>query len=322
LGSGVEDIDLNLEDFAQRVNADLVGKVVNIASRCAGFVTKRFDGWLSQRLAEPMLFDEFVAAGEGIAERYERREFSHAVREIMALADRANQYIDERKPWIIAKQQDASQALQDVCSMGLNLFRLLVGFLRPILPSTASASEAFLQVPPLTWQQLATPLTGHRIASFQPLLTRVDPKQIEAMLQDSAEDLAAQEVKKTKPHEIASEGHLASEPIADTIQFADFAKLDLRVARIAAAEAVEGADKLLRLTLDLGGETRTVFAGIKAAYRPADLEGRLTVMVANLAPRKMRFGVSQGMVLAAGPGGQDIFLIDVDAGGEPGMRVK
>jgi methionyl-tRNA synthetase len=318
----VEDIDLNLEDFAARVNSDLVGKVVNIASRCSGFIKKRFEGKLSDGLSEPELFQEFVSAGASIAERYEKREYSHAVREIMALADRANQYIDEKKPWVIAKEEGKDQELQDVCSMGINLFRLLIGYLRPILPTTAEKSETFLQVEPLTWDVLATPLTGHAIAKFKPLMTRIEGKQIEAMVDASKQDLTATDVKKTKPHETASEGHLANDPIADEIEFGDFAKVDLRVVKILKAEHVEGADKLLQLTLDLGGETRNVFAGIKSAYAPEELEGKLTVMVANLAPRKMRFGVSEGMVLAAGPGGKDLFILNPDEGAEPGMRIK
>jgi len=323
LGSGIEDIDLNLEDFAQRVNSDLVGKVVNIASRCSGFIKKRFNGQLSAELSEPELFQAFIDAGKSIAERYEKREFSRAVREIMALADRANQYIDEKKPWVIAKEEGKEEELQAICSMGINLFRVLIGYLRPILPTTADKSEAFLQVPPLSWGELATPLTNHTIAKFKPLMTRVETTQIEAMLKDSKEDLAAQNAKQTKPHETRTEGHLAKDPIADTIDFGDFAKVDLRIARIAKASHVEGADKLLQLTLDLGGdETRNVFAGIKSAYTPEELEGRLTVMVANLAPRKMRFGLSEGMVLAAGPGGKDLFILNPDEGAEPGMKVK
>ncbi|MEW8658692.1 MAG: methionine--tRNA ligase [Candidatus Thiodiazotropha endolucinida] len=320
LGSGVDDIDLNLEDFAQRVNSDLVGKVVNIASRCAGFISKRFDGKLADQVTEQTLFNDFVNAGEVIAEHYEKREFSRAVREIMALADRANQYIDEQKPWVVAKEEGKEAVLQAICSDGLNLFRLLIGYLRPILPGTAEMAEAFLQIGPLTWEQLRTPLTGHQIGKFKPLMTRVDPKQIEAMLEHSKEDLAGQAPAQTaKP---AADSPLVTDPIADTIQFDDFAKLDLRIARIAKAEHVEGADKLLQLTLDLGGETRNVFAGIKSAYAPKDLEGKLTVMVANLAPRKMRFGVSEGMVLAAGPGGKELYILNPDEGAQPGMRVK
>ena len=318
LSSGVEDIDLNLEDFSARVNSDLVGKVVNIASRCAGFIKKRFNGTLSDNIAEQALFDEFVAAGDSIAQRYENREFSHAVREIMSLADRANQYIDEKKPWVIAKEDGKDQELHDVCSMGINLFRILIGYLQPILPATAEKSAAFLQIEPMGWDDLQQPLTGHAIAKFKPLMTRVEPQQIEAMVDDSKEDLTAQKQgAETKPT-----GPLADDPIADTIEFPDFAKVDLRVAKIVKAEHVEGADKLLQLTLDLGGETRNVFAGIKSAYNPEDLEGKLTVMVANLAPRKMRFGVSEGMVLAAGPGGKDLFILNPDEGAKPGMKVK
>jgi methionyl-tRNA synthetase len=322
LGPGVEDIDLNLEDFAQRVNSDLVGKVVNIASRCAGFVNKRFGGRLSDQVCEQGLLAEFVRAGIFLAEAYEQRELSRAAREIMALADRANQYIDEKAPWVVAKEDGRGQELQDICSMGLNLFRILIGYLRPILPGTAQTAEAFLRIPPLTWDSLPEPLTDHEIAKFQPLMTRVEPKQIQAMLEASKEDLASEEARKTKPHETRTEGHLVTDPIADTIDFADFARVDLRVARIAAAENVLGADKLLTLTLDLGGETRKVFAGISKAYDPKELVGRQTVMVANLAPRKMRFGVSEGMVLAAGPGGKDIFLLSPDEGAEPGMKVR
>jgi methionyl-tRNA synthetase len=244
----------------------------------------------------------------------------------MALADRANQYIDEQAPWVVAKQAGEDAKLQGICSQGLNLFRLLIGWLKPILPGTAEAAEAFLQIPPLAWADLGAPVLDHEIAKFKPLMTRVDPHQVEAVLAASKEDLAAAQ----KPG--AGEGsgdapagggdHLAKEPIAETIDFDTFAKVDLRIARIAKAAPVEGADKLLRLTLDLGGETRNVFAGISKAYEPSDLEGRLTVMVANLAPRKMRFGVSEGMVLAAGPGGQDIFILSPDAGAEPGMKVK
>ncbi len=322
LGPTVEDIDLNLEDFTLRVNSDLVGKVVNIGSRCAGFITKRFAGRLADDLMDTALFADFVAAGASIAEAYERREFSRATREIMALADRANQWIDERAPWVVAKDPAREAELQAICSQGLNLFRLLIGYLRPVLPGTAEGAEAFLRLPALTWADLDRPLLGHVIGEFTPLMTRVDPKQIQAMLAASKEDLAARDVKKTKPHETRSKGHLVRDPLADPIEYADFAKVDLRVALIQEASPVEGSDKLIKLQLDLGGETRQVFAGIRTAYDPKDLEGRLTVMVANLAPRKMRFGVSEGMVLAAGPGGEDIFLLAPDAGAEPGMRVK
>jgi len=318
----VDDIDLNLEDFAQRVNADLVGKVVNIASRCAGFITKRFGGRLSAQVSEAELFADLVRAGPSIAEAYERREFSRATREIMALADRANQWIDEKAPWVVAKEEGRDAELQDICSMGLNLFRILIGYLRPILPGTAAAAEAFLRIGPLTWDRLPEPLIDHGIDKFSPLMTRVDPKRIQAMLEASREDLTSTDARKTKPHETTTEGHLVKDPISETIELGDFARVDLRVAKVLRADEVEGADKLLRLTLDLGGETRTVFAGIKSAYSTAEIEGRLTVLVANLAPRKMRFGTSEGMVLAAGPGGGDIFLLAPDAGAEPGMRIR
>ncbi|WP_275096725.1 methionine--tRNA ligase [Sedimenticola hydrogenitrophicus] len=317
LGAGIEDIDLNLDDFQARVNSDLVGKVVNIASRCAGFINKRFEGKLADQLADAALFQSFAEAGGQIAEHYEKREFSRAVREIMALADRANQYIDERKPWVIAKEAGREDELQQVCSLGLNLFRLLIGYLRPILPATAERSEAFLRVAPLRWEALATPLLGHDIDPFKPLMTRVEPNQIEAIITASKADLEKQPGAAAAPG-----GPLLDDPISDTIDYADFAKVDLRVVRIVKAERVDGADKLLQLTLDLGGEQRNVFAGIKSAYEPADLEGRLTVMVANLAPRKMRFGLSEGMVLAAGPGGKDLFILSPDSGATPGMRVK
>ncbi len=316
LGNGIDDLDLNLEDFSQRVNSDLVGKLVNIASRCAGFINKRFDGMLSAELAEPELFQHFVSRGEPIAALFEGREFGKAVRETMALADRANQYIDEKKPWVLAKAGDQEAEVQAVCSMGLNLFRVMLLYLKPVLPAMAARAEDFLQVPALDWSQLGTPLLNHRVAPFKALLVRVEDAQVEAMVAASREEMPVE------PAVVAAAGPLVDEPLAEEISFADFAKIDLRVARIAAAEAVEGADKLLRLCLDLGGEERTVLAGIKSAYEPADLIGRHTVMVANLAPRKMRFGISEGMVLAAGPGGDDLWLLAPDAGAVPGMRIK
>jgi methionyl-tRNA synthetase len=317
LGPGVDDIDLNLEDFIARVNSDLVGKVVNIASRCAGFIHKRFNGRLADSLPDRDLHDRFARSREEIARLYEGREFGQAMREIMALADVANQYIDEHKPWVLAKQEGAGDRVQAVCSQGLNLFRVLMTCLKPVLPRMAEKAEGFLNVPPLAWDDVAEPLTGHRINAFQPLMTRVDPAAVEQLQIASREDLATAggEVGETTQ---ALEGG----PIADEIGIDDFARIDLRIARIIRAEHVEGADKLLRLTLDLGGETRQVFAGIRSAYDPAVLEGKLTVMVANLAPRKMKFGVSEGMVLAAGPGDKEIFLLSPDEGARPGMRVK
>ncbi len=312
LNDRIDDLDLNLEDFQQRVNSDLVGKVVNIASRSAGFISKRFQGRLAESLAEPGLYGEFVVAGESIATAYENREFSRAMREIMALADKANQYIDEHKPWILAKQPDQDDQIQAVCSVGLNLFRLLMIYLKPVLPQVAQDAEAFLQVPSLSWNDIHHPLLGHHIGRFKPLMQRVDSKQIEAMVAASRESLAP-----TVP-----QGPLDDEPLSPEITIDDFMKVDLRVARIVKAALVPKSDKLLQLTLDLDGETRNVFAGIKAAYRPEDLKGRLTVMVANLAPRKMRFGVSEGMVLAAGSGDSEIYVLSPDSGAKPGMRVR
>ncbi|MDZ7622537.1 MAG: methionine--tRNA ligase [Candidatus Competibacteraceae bacterium] len=316
LSDGIDDLDLNFEDFAQRINSDLVGKLVNIASRCAGFLTRRFAGRLADRLAEPALYAEFVAAGESITRAYEGREFSRAMREIMALADRANQYIDEKKPWALAKQPGSEAEVQAVCGMGLNLFRALMIYLKPVLPGLAERVEQFLRIPPLRWSDLPAPLLDHGIAEFTPLMQRVDMARITAMIEASRESYPAGEEAPSP-----SRGPQAAEPIAPTISIEDFAKVDLRVARIVRAEAVAGADKLLRLELDLGGETRQVFAGIKSAYAPEDLPGRLTVMVANLAPRKMRFGISEGMVLAAGDDG-GIYLLNPDGGAGPGMRVK
>jgi len=319
LGSGVEDIDLNLEDFMLRVNSDLVGKVVNIASRCAGFINKRFDGQLSAESSEPDLYRSFVDAGNDIADAYEQREYGQAIRKTMALADRANQYIDANKPWVLAKEEGKEQTVQDVCSVGLNLFRVLITYLQPVLPAMATEVERFLNLPALTWDAIDSPLTSHTINKFKPLMTRVEQEKIDAMLEDSKDSLGAPAATPAT----SDNGAQKIDPIADTISFEDFAKLDLRIARISKAAHVEGADKLLQLTLDLGGgETRNVFAGIKSAYSPEALEGKLTVMVANLAPRKMRFGVSEGMVLAAGPGGSDLFVLHPDEGAEPGMRVK
>ncbi|KAA1192860.1 methionine--tRNA ligase [Pseudohalioglobus sediminis] len=315
LGDSVDDIDLNLEDFVQRVNSDVVGKVVNIASRCAGFLRKGFDNRVASTCAEPELLAEFIAAGEGIATRYENREFNKAIREIIALADRANQYIDGKKPWVLAKEDGRESEVHAVCSVGINLFRVLMTYLKPVLPAMAQKSEAFLNTS-LDWTALQGPLLDHELAKFKPLIQRIDPEQITAMVDAS------------RPAETESAASAATEAAAktedqDIIQFEDFARIDLRVAKITAADHVEGADKLLRLSLDLGESgSRQVFAGIKSAYKPEALVGKLTVVVANLAPRKMRFGVSEGMVLAAGPGGEDIYLLEPHAGAQPGMQVK
>ncbi|MDW5377995.1 methionine--tRNA ligase [Halomonas sp. HP20-15] len=315
LTAGVDDLDLNLEDFAYRVNADLVGKVVNIASRCAGFVKKLGDGKLAERVGQPELVQRAIDAGEAIAEEYEAREFARAMRRIMELADEANAYIAEAEPWVLAKQEGREQEVLDICSVGINLFRQLMVYLAPVVPAMAEQARVFLNLDSLAWESRHTLLEGHSINKFKPLMTRIEGDRIDAMIEASKEDLAVEKKLKETP-----KGPLADDPIAAEIAFDDFAKVDLRIVRIAKAEYVEGADKLLKLTLDLGGETRTVFSGIRSAYAPEALEGHLTVMVANLAPRKMRFGVSEGMVLAAG-GGDGIYLLEPHSGAEPGQRV-
>lgn len=314
LNSRIDDLDLNLDDFVARVNADVVNKLVNLASRNAGFIAKRFDGKLAATCAEPELYAEFANASASISEAYEAREFSRAIREIMALADKANRYVDEKAPWVLAKQEGADAELQAVCSVGINLFRVLMAYLKPVMPLLAERAELFLGET-LTWDGVALPLTNHQLTPFKALFSRIEPAKIEAMIEASKEDLAKEQAPKVT-------GPLADDPISPTISYEDFAKLDLRVALIKKAEAVPEADKLLKLQLDLGGETRQIFAGIKSAYNPEDLEGKLTVMVANLAPRKMRFGMSEGMVLAAGPGGKDLWILEPQEGAQPGMRVK
>ncbi|WP_168015668.1 methionine--tRNA ligase [Halomonas salinarum] len=315
LTAGVDDLDLNLEDFSARVNADLVGKVVNIASRCSGFVKKFGDGKLSAHCAEPELLARAIAAGDAIAEDYEAREFGRAMRRIMELADEANTYIAEAEPWVLAKQEGREQEVLDICSVGINLFRQLMVYLAPVVPTMASDAQAFLQLESLDWESRHEILLNHDIAKFKPLMTRIDRDKIDAMIDASKEDLA--EEKKMKE---SAKGPMTDDPIADEISFEDFSKVDLRIARIAKADYVEGADKLLKLTLDLGGEIRTVFSGIRSAYAPEALEGHLTVMVANLAPRKMRFGISEGMVLASS-NDAGIYLLEPHAGAEPGQRV-
>ena len=308
LGPTIEDIDLNLDDFVARVNSDLVGKLVNIASRCAGFINKQFDGQLGTKLADDVLFADFAKASEKVAGHFEAREYSKAMRHVMALADKANRYIDDHKPWVMAKDADQLPAVQNVCTQGLNMFRSLMIYLAPVIPRTADAAREFLGEDEWTWEDAGKPLLGTSINKFKPLLTRVDPRQVERMVEQSKESTPVAET------ETASQDN--------TISIDDFMKVDLRVARIDKAEPVEGADKLLALTLDVGDSQRQVFAGIKAAYDPAGLVGRQVIVVANLAPRKMRFGLSEGMVLAAGPGGEDIFLLSPDEGAAPGMRVK
>ncbi|SDO93230.1 methionyl-tRNA synthetase [Halomonas shengliensis] len=315
LTSRVDDLDLNLEDFAARVNSDLVGKVVNIASRCAGFVKKLGGGRLSAHCAEPEMLARFIAAGDEIAEQFEAREFGRAMRRVMELADEANTYIAEAEPWVLAKQEGREQEVLDICSVGINLFRQLMVYLAPVVPAMAEGARDFLRLDSLNWHSRHEVLLDHEIAKFKPLMTRVERDKIDAMIEASKEDLVEEQKLKETP-----KGPLAEAPIAPEVAFDDFIKVDLRIARIAKAEYVEGADKLLKLTLDLGGESRTVFSGIRAAYAPEALEGRLTVMVANLAPRKMRFGVSEGMVLASA-NDEGIYLLSPDTGAEPGQRV-
>lgn len=332
LGNGIDDIDLNLEDFVQKVNSDLVGKLVNIASRCAGFITKRFDNTLAATLPKPELQQAFINEAEAIGNAYEQREFAKAMRLIMALADRANQYIDEQQPWVVAKQEGSEAELHGICTQGICAFAILITYLKPVLPELAANAESFLNTD-LDWHQLERSLCGHSINKFKPLLGRIDADTIAKMLEANkpTDNSAKQKSKADKQKTSASSKKIAanateankSEAIAAEIEFDDFAKIDLRVALITKAEHVEGADKLLKLTLDLGDDgQRTVFSGIKAAYKPADLEGKLTVMIANLKPRKMRFGMSEGMVLAAGPGGNDIYLLEPHTGAAPGMRIK
>jgi methionyl-tRNA synthetase len=315
LGSGTGDIDLNLEDFVQKVNSDVVGKVVNIASRCAGFIGRRFEGRLSADLPEQEQYARFVEARADIAAELEGRNYQSAIRRIMKLADEANRYIDEEKPWVQIKQEGKEQHVQAVCTQGINLFGVLISYLAPILPFTAERASAFLGRDVSDWSNMDRPLTGVEVNTFQPLLTRVDPVKVNAVVEASKESLQPTAKDRAKQEEAAID------PLADEITIDDFLKIDLRVARIVKAESIPEADKLLKLTLDIGNETRTVFAGIKSAYEPSDLEGRFTVMVANLKPRKMRFGTSEGMVLAAGPGGSDLYVLEPDDGARPGMRV-
>ncbi|MCT8344665.1 methionine--tRNA ligase [Photorhabdus kleinii] len=313
LSARIDDIDLNLEDFVQRVNSDIVNKVVNLASRNAGFINKRFNGKLADKLADPVLYQQFIDGAKMIAEEFNNREFSKAIREIMALADLANRYVDEQAPWVVAKEAGRDADLQAICSMGINLFRVLMTFLKPVLPSLAERAEAFLNTE-LTWHGIEQPLLDHQVSAFKALFNRIDIDKVDAMVAASKESI-------NTPQKVS--GPLAEDPIQDTITFDDFAKVDMRVALIKQADFVEGSDKLLKLMLDLGGETRQVFSGIRSSYPdPKALEGRLTIMVANLAPRKMRFGISEGMVMAAGPGGKDIFLLSPDSGAQPGMQVK
>ncbi|MCC4276061.1 methionine--tRNA ligase [Marinomonas communis] len=319
LNSRVDDIDLNLGDFVQRVNSDVVGKVVNIASRTASFINKKFDGQLQSAPAQESMIQEFVDAGDLIAELYETREYGKAMREIMRLADIANTYIADEEPWVKAKNEETLPQVQEICSVSLNLFAILATYLKPVMPNMVADAEAFLNKE-LTWDNRGELLFGKSVNKFKALMARIEAPQIEAMIEEGKAEAEAEAQAKAQTT-AAEETELSKEPIAAEINFDEFAKVDLRIAKIAKAEHVEKANKLLKLTLDLGGETRTVFSGIKSAYKPEDLEGKLTVMVANLAPRKMKFGLSEGMVLAAGPGGEEIYLLEPHDGAKPGQRV-
>ena len=318
LNGSADDLDLNLEDFVARVNSDLVGKVINIASRTAGFLVKQFDGVLADSVHDAALMAQFHAQAEPIAALFEAGDTAKAMREVTALADAANQYIARHEPWNMAKNPEQRDAVQLVCSQGINMFRCLAIFLRPVLPEMAEKAEAFLNVQPLIWADAEAPLLGHTISKFKPMLQRIETAQIEKMVEASKQPESA-----PAPTPASASGKpLAPSDAPGEISIDDFMKVQLKVARIIEATPVEGADKLLQLTLDVGDHQRQVFSGIKAAYHAEDLVGRLTVVVANLATRKMRFGVSEGMVLAAGPGGSDIFLLSPDSGAEPGMNVK
>ena len=310
LSTGIDDLDFQMDDFIHRVNSDLVGKLVNIASRCAGFITKNFNGILSAECSEPALYTHFVNAGHVLAHHFEHREFAKAVREIMNLADEANRYIDEQKPWVLIKQN--SEMAHQVCSMGLNLFRVLMTYLQPIVPNIATEVEIFLNVT-LDWEARTWPLVNHAIQPFKPLIQRIELQQVQSMIDNPIPDMPEKTV-------------TTIEPIRESIDIDAFAKIDLRIAKIVHAESVPEAEKLLKLILDIGEpSTRQIFAGIKEAYVPEDLIGKFTVMVANLEPRKMRFGISEGMVLAAGPGGKDLWILEPHVGKlgvQPGMRVK
>jgi methionyl-tRNA synthetase len=321
LSSGIDDMDMNLDEFTTRLNSEIVGKLVNIASRCAGFITKNSAGKLAGGLADENLYAEFAAAGEAIAQSYERRDTAGAVREIMALADRANQYVDSRKPWMLAKDPKNAADVQLVCTQALNLFRVLMIYLQPVLPQMAARACAFFQESIWTWAAAAKPLLSTEINAYEPLAVRLDPKAVARLVEPETAP-SAPAVAKAGASDTATLA-AATSVEGNLISIDDFLRVDLRVAKILNAELIAGADKLLKLRVDVGelGE-REIFAGIRAAYDPATLVGRLIVVVANLEPRKMRFGISEGMMLAAGPGGKDIFALSADSGATPGMRVK
>ena len=320
LNGSMEDIDLNLEDFVARVNSDLVGKYINIASRTAGFVAKKFNNQLL--VANHAVIDEMRAAASAIAEAYAARDFARALREIMKLTDAANGYVADTAPWVVAKDESRTAELHAICSNALEMFRLLTIYLKPVLPNIATAVETFLNIQPLLWADVGQSLRAQTIQPYSHMITRLEGKQIEAMVEANKESLQVAPPAKTEAKaETKVENKVTEEGAYISID--DFTKVDLRIAKIVTAEHVEGAEKLLKLLLDIGEEKpRQVFAGIKSAYDPATLVGRLTVMVANLAPRKMKFGMSEGMVLAASDERGGPFILSPDNGAQPGMRVK
>lgn len=339
LNSTMEDIDLNLEDFVARVNSDLVGKYINIASRTAGFINKQFDGRICDtHLAgtftklpherQALVIQQLTREANVIHRFYEHRQYGKAIMQIMKLADIANAYVAEQAPWVIAKQDGRQHDLQRVCSIALEAFRLLTLYLKPVLPKVAQEVEVFLNIPPLSWDDVNDCLkAGHQIGQYQHLITRIDPKQIEAMTEANKENLqatTAPQPHSEQRHAVHQQNEVKADALeAEYISIDDFTKVDLRIARIVSAEHVEGAEKLLKLMLDIGeDQPRQVFAGIKSAYDPTALVGRLTVMVANLAPRKMKFGMSEGMVLAASNELGGPFILSPDVGAQAGMRVK
>jgi methionyl-tRNA synthetase len=312
LNGSVDDVDFNLKDFVLRVNSDLVGKVINIASRCAGFIEKSFENTLSAEIDDQPLLDNFQKRADLIASYYEQNDTSKAIREVMALADLANQYIAEKEPWTAIKDQSRIDEVHKVCSLGVNLFRILIIYLKPILPDIAAKSETFLNCANMRWEDIADPLVNHKLEKFKPMLSRLEDKTVQKLITDNAMPSDNQK-QKNKDNKEPQEGF---------IDIKDFSKIEMKVAKVLVAKPVEGADKLLQLELDVGEEkSRTVFSGIKSVYSPEELEGRLLIVVANLTPRKMRFGISEGMVLAAGQGENDIFLLSADSGALPGMIV-
>ena len=312
LNGSVDDVDFNLKDFVLRTNSDLVGKVINIASRCAGFIKKSFNNTLSNQITDQSLLTIFQKKASLIANHYQKNDTNKAVREIMGLADLANQYIAEKTPWAAIKDPDRKAEVHQVCSLAINLYRILIIYLKPILPAIAIKSESFLNCEPMNWSDIDSPLKNHQLNPFKPMLRRIEDKTVEKLITSSKPpDNEEEKISLTSPAE------------NDHIDIKDFSKIEMKVAKVITASEVEGADKLLQLTLDVGDATpRSIFSGIKSAYSPQELEDRLVIVVTNLAPRKMKFGISEGMILAAGQGEQEIFLLSVDAGAYPGMVIS